>query len=74
MKVTKYPHRVTISLSQSEYAALLAVVDNGMKDFGDGSAFASVKANSVRRVLDIWARSLPFRVYVEKPGRGGSAK
>jgi hypothetical protein len=76
VKVTKYPNRVTVSLSQSEYAALLAIVANSLKEFGDGSAFAWVQSNSVRRVLDIWARGTrgtPFKIDVEKPGRGGSA-
>lgn len=74
VKVTKYPHRVAISLSQSEYAALLAIVANGLKEFGDGSSFAWVKAGSVRQVLKTWASGTPFKVDVEKPGRGGFAK
>ena len=69
MKVTKYPHRYTISLSPAEYQTLAALVGHAYDDLVGVAIYASP---TVKRVLarERWQNG-PLAIDVEVKGRGG---
>ena len=72
MKVTKYIHRYSISLTENEWFALRALVSHGKTDFVDEGQIKGLDSG-VRRVIlsDRWRQiGGPLSVDVEAKGRG----
>jgi len=75
MKVTKYPHRYTISLSEVEFRALRELSQRGMDEFGYPHTYPPIPPAVVKVIKsERWtAKGGPLSIDVEKQGRGGSA-
>lgn len=75
MKVTKYPHRFTISMNENEWFALRALVSHGKANFDDPAQLACLDSEILRFLKsDRWqAIDGPLTVDEVKSGRGGFA-
>ena len=76
MKITKYPHRYTISMNEAEWFAFRALVSNGKATFEDEDHLRGLTFRT-RSVIESARWQLvegPLTVDEVKTGRGGYAK